>query len=543
MTLGTAAVLCDQLVIMPQNVTVMNSLTAFRIVASQVPAITLTSENVSSTYQGLNNTALGNAALEVSGTDLIVTNLGSSGQDGEAVALPANLTGLTVNVQPLDVSNTLPVGAYVQSQLVGAANGVASGVLGTVTTTKAGTGNYAVSADFSALGASNYTVQAFYQGALVAQTTGQSGESFGEIPNQPTGWDWEGCPTSGTNLPPCDPILTLNGNPWFMTLGTAAVTCDQLVITPDNVAGPIVPTAFQIVASQVPSITINSENESLEYQGITSTSLGNATLAAAGNQLVVSNLGTNGQGGIQFGIQDSKNVADGAAKSQAVEGVFQPLDNSNTVPVGGYIQSQIVGTANDITNGILGTLTQTKAGKNNYEISADFTPMGASTYTVQAYDQGVLVGQAANQSATSMIGEPAFSTGLDFEISSNYIGWTEDFASGTSIMLGGQAVTCDQLEFIPDNVPLPSGVTGFQILASQVPSLTLTSVAVSPLLISMGLNHQTVTLQWYGTSVLQESTNLLTIWTDITNAFSPYADPVPATGPSKFYRLVFHPSQ
>ena len=60
-------------------------------------------------------------------------------------------------------------------------------------------------------------------------------------------------------------------------------------------------------------------------------------------------------------------------------------------------RSRRSGTANGITNGVLGTLTVTKLGTANYGISADFSPIGASTYTVQAYLQGVLVGQTTNQ--------------------------------------------------------------------------------------------------------------------------------------------------
>ena len=60
--------------------------------------------------------------------------------------------------QDLDDSNTLPVGAYVRTQVIGPGNGVLSGVLGTVTETKAGTSNYVVSADYSAVGATTFTV-------------------------------------------------------------------------------------------------------------------------------------------------------------------------------------------------------------------------------------------------------------------------------------------------------------------------------------------------------------------------------------------------
>ena len=48
---GGGSVLCDHIDITPESVTVSNSPTAFRVVASQVPSFTIASENVSLVYQ------------------------------------------------------------------------------------------------------------------------------------------------------------------------------------------------------------------------------------------------------------------------------------------------------------------------------------------------------------------------------------------------------------------------------------------------------------------------------------------------------------
>ncbi|MGD0539823.1 MAG: hypothetical protein ABSC03_19510, partial [Verrucomicrobiota bacterium] len=53
-------------------------------------------------YQGLTNSSLGNATLAVSGSQLVVSNLGSSGQDGVSIALPGNLSALETHWQALD---------------------------------------------------------------------------------------------------------------------------------------------------------------------------------------------------------------------------------------------------------------------------------------------------------------------------------------------------------------------------------------------------------------------------------------------------------
>ena len=80
--------------------------------------------------------------------------------------------------------------------------------------------------------------------------------------------------------------------------------------------------------------------------------------------------------------------------------------------------------------------------------------------------------------------------------------------------------------------------TALQRTASQVPVLSMSAVAVSPLFVSLSQASQNVTLQWFGTAVLQSSSDLKN-WKDVTGAAASYT--APTGGPSKFYRLVFRP--
>ena len=366
-------------------------------------------------FQGLTNTPLGNASIVVAccvsnlgsggqdGLALIITNLGSSGQDGVSVTLPANLTALDVHWEPLDVSNTLPVGAYIQEQAVGMANG-AIGVLGTIAVTKqgtTGTTSYGLSANFSPVGASNFTVQAYLNGVLVAQATNQPGASLAAFP-----WQW--IPSTGgfiyAGMGAWIPYVDW-GSAISVSVAGANVTCDRLFIIPENVTTASAPTAFRITASQVSSLTIASENESQVYQALTNTSLGSASVVVA---CCVSNLGSGGQDGLALIVSNlSSSGQDGVSMSlpanlTALETHWEPLDVSNTLPVGAYIQEQVCGTANAITNGVLGTVTVTKSGTTNYLMSADFSPIGASAYTVQAYLHGILVAQATGQNGAAV---------------------------------------------------------------------------------------------------------------------------------------------
>ena len=466
---GLASVQCDHLYITPENVS--GTPTAFQITASQVPGLTITSENVSLIYQGLTNTSLGTAALSVSGSSMIVTNLGSSGQDGVAIALPSNLSGLDVGWQALDDSDTLPVGAYIQEQIIGTAGAITNGLWGTLTMTKQGTSNYVVSANYAPLGASTYTVQAFLKGALVGQTTNQPGASLAVCGGCGTSYDWEFWPRFG-------PTMDWGGGGTPILLGGAALTCDRLYIVPENVAITGTPTAMQITASQVPALTITSENLSTVFQGLTNTSAGSAIIA---NQLdhgsntadlVISNIGSSGQDGVSIAM---------ANNLTALEVHWLNPDPSNSLPVGAYVQEQMIGTAGTVGNGVLGTVTVTKTGAAPYPyvVSADYSAIGASTYTVQAYRNKVLVAQATGQDGASLAQAGGCSLSFDWEIWPDF-GPTTDWGSGgTPLLLGTASVVCDQLYIIPENVSWSSRPTAMQITASQVPALTITSENVS----------------------------------------------------------------
>ncbi|HXR46613.1 MAG TPA: hypothetical protein VN784_04160 [Candidatus Limnocylindrales bacterium] len=551
--IGTTSVTCDEIDVTPENPQAPIAPTAFQIVASQIPSITITSENESIVYQGLTNTSLGQASFEVisnlgssgqDGVTLIVSNLTSSGQDGVTIALPTNLLALDVQYQDVDPSNALPVGAYVQSSMIGTFGTVTNGILAADRMTKAGISNYAVHVDFSPLGVSNCLVQAYLNGILVGQGTTNTPSAIIRILSiDPDGtswdreWDDDGCYVCDTMDCVQSEVMQLPGG--------QIVSANKVYFIPSNLGTCVKPTAFQITASQVPDLAIASENLSLPYAGLTNTSLGQASIEVIsnlssggqdGSALVISNLGSAGQDGVSITLPGGLTNLDVG---------WNELDPSNTLPVGAYIQSQIVGTDGGITNGVLGTLTETKAGTSNYVLSADFSPVGASTYTVQAYYQGAPVAEATHQSGASLAVAQRMADTTDTVVGPNGSAPASmDDSVATSASIAGQIVTCDNLEVTPENVTFSNAPAALQIVSSQVSSFTITSVGVSPLLLNVSQTSQNILLQWYGTSMLQESTDLRT-WIGDTNVTSPYAAASKGGGttqaPAKFYRLIFRP--
>jgi hypothetical protein len=310
----------------------------------------------------------------------------------------------------------------------------------------------------------------------------------------------------------------------YLGSATVPVICDHLYVIPQDVSVSNAPTAFQITASQVTAITITRENESLLYGGLTNTSLGHATLAVAGSQLIVSNLGSSGQDGVSLALPSNLT---------ALDLHWLPLDLSNTLPIGSYVQGQTIGTAYGITNGVLGTATMTKVGTTSYLVSADFSAVGASNYTVQAYLNGVLAGQATNLQGSSLA-----LADLDC-ISVDTAGYTMTFGWGTNpatLYLGSAtvAVICDHLYVIPQNVSVPNAPAAFQVTAFEMPLLNVAAVTVSPLVASLSYANQNVTLQWFGTGIPQVSSDLMN-WSGVSGATSPYTVPMSST--NQFFRI------
>jgi hypothetical protein len=112
------------------------------------------------------------------------------------------------------------------------------------------------------------------------------------------------------------------------------------------------------------------------YGGVPNSSLGNASLALQGGQLVAGNLGSSGQDGVSVALPPG--LTGWGAQ-------WVPLDQVGKLPVGAYLQERVLGAFGGVADALLGTVTMTKAGTTNYVLSADLSPIGAGSVLLQAY--------------------------------------------------------------------------------------------------------------------------------------------------------------
>jgi hypothetical protein len=282
---------------------------------------------------------------------------------------------------------------------------------------------------------------------------------------------------------------------------------------------------------------------SLVYQGLTNTHLGFATLSAVSNQLTVGNLGTNGQDGVSIALNGA----------HSFEAGFLDLDPSNALPVGASVQSQIIGTAGSVTNGLLGSTLITKAGTSNWVMSVDYSPLGSSTRTVQVWNGSNLVAQVAGQTgsvcATSILWPGPWKCTANWWLNME---WPIPILMTIS---GGPTVMGTEILMIPEGAAAVSSVSAVQILAAYIPSITITNESVSfgPLLkiTSIARSGNNIVLAWTTegiTNIVQVTTNTtgnyntnnfvnlanLVITTITTN----YVDVGGATNkPARYYRI------
>src|SRR5579862_6598952 len=372
-----SSVQADRVTITPENGKAVTGLASVEVRTSGIAQIHFVPPQpaaTSVTYQGLQYAALGLAALtlQTNGTDLLLDNLGSSGQDGVAVSLPAQ-GRWDAEWQPLDQDGSAPKGAYMQEKVIGMVGGAVQ-VLGTVTTTKAGAGQYGVVSDFSGLGATTYTLDAYDGAKLLVHLTNQpnallisSSLNFDvHIECCPFIWEitWRGGGSSGT-------LLTLADG--------SSVQADRVTITPENgkaVTGLASVEVRTSGISQIHFVPPQPAATSVTYQGLQYAALGLATLTLQNNgtDLLLDNLGSSGQDGVAVSLP-----AQGRWDAE-----WQPLDQDGSAPKGAYMQEKVIGMVGGAVQ-VLGTVTTTKAGAGQYGVVSDFSGLGASTYTLDAY--------------------------------------------------------------------------------------------------------------------------------------------------------------
>lgn len=224
------------------------------IQVSGIGSFTLGDERLS--LFGQAHEALGQARFTAGAGNLIVSNIGSSGQDGVAIHVD-DYDEFGVNWQPLDPLGTVPDGAFMEFSATGSVGAIAGQALGTLRITDIGA-ELEITADYSAIGSTSQRLEVLNGGVLVTTVTGHTGPIAHVV-------EWpKGC---GKGRAIIDDFSTACYRPcWpgpvsINIIGGPTVVGDTLRVLAENPSAEFdFLSSFTTQAADIPNVTISSES-------------------------------------------------------------------------------------------------------------------------------------------------------------------------------------------------------------------------------------------------------------------------------------------
>jgi len=413
-------------------------------------------------FFGLAHSPLGQALLSPGANgELLVSNIGSSGQDGILVDLnniePANLGGFSWS---LEMPEPLPIGAVMRTDGTGQFDGVPDLPAGSQGVEQVAAGLRILPPDFSSSGASTYDIALYRNDTLVYRQlamTGSPGIMLNDSKPRRCSckglhWSWIIGKLSGAAAE-----LQIAAGP--------TVVADRIDFTPNGATHnmELLQTATA-QATGVPSFKVSTEL--VDTFGYSHLALGSAVLEGAGF-LTLTNLGSSGQDGVEisFGKVDSFDVG------------LDPIVDAEGNPshyIGAYLEAIAIGSLNGVPGQPLGVTRFTQVGPGIYDITADFTAIGSPTQHVQVFNQGTLVADFPGH--TGPVGTAsAWVNGI------GKLGGGTDcirarWPDNTSFLISGADGTSyigDELRILAEGAQTINYKSALQLLTAGIPEITV----------------------------------------------------------------------
>ena len=215
-----------------------------------------------------------------------------------------------------------------------------------------------------------------------------------------------------------------------------------------------------------PSATANT----VVYQGLSHTSLGDAVLVPSGANLIVNGIGATGLDGVAVDINP--------AGSYQMD--WLPMDPTDATPDVQLLKLSARGSVGGGPVQSLGesTLTRITAG-TEFEINADFTAVGSATWGLRLFLGGFLIFSQNGLSGSGPVVNSVDGTDLPQTVkmaiptffSSNNPGFVWDFGSSHAVSVpGGPTIVSDEIRLLADNASGPFDfLSEFSVLARDMP--------------------------------------------------------------------------
>lgn len=336
---------------------------------------------------GLAHTALGAAQLSTGPAgSLVVSNLGSSGDDGVSIALGPGLAGMAVDFPP---GFGLVLGADDGKVLEGRVQVTSAGqeLTGVIVRLEAVGGGVQLGVDFDGLGATSTDVAFWADDVLV------SSQTFPATNDAPTGFFI--CPDGTPAQLVCVTRVEIrceDGESDEVEVTTCSYQCVETPIGPVTTNAITFARDTGVLIESIESLDIYGTSlgsmeivgEAVQFGAGMLATLGDATFQKVPQGLAIANIGSSGCDGVRIQLPSS---------SYAEYAFEDPLANA---PDGAFVVTQVSGTVDGQTGTLLGTQSST-VRNGQVETSFDVSPLGAASFTLEVYDGGALVASLPGQ--------------------------------------------------------------------------------------------------------------------------------------------------
>ncbi len=457
---------------------------------------TLSGQNTPVFFGGMPHTAKGQAILEISGdTALVLSNIGSSGNDGADVGLGEG-KGFGFSLHEPDPF-TLPVGAFKQWTMIGSLAGQPNQTIWAETHEVVlfkGQPGVQVSFNSSPMGATQNYIRVFDEnGTAVLEKVFPVGPLYTRIGYccgpEPVRWD-----KTCVVLPGIPPKMIHFGFPD----GTEATLPVSRIET-----GPANPkyfpnfcTTVQSRHSSVGFSLLQTEYLTVFEERFPHRALGNAHFAGAnqGNRLLLTNMGSSGDDGVEILLKNAPSFRLGLA---------------SVVP-GGGVNSLIFGATGKLgatADAPLGFVRhESTATPNTYKVTPDFSALGSPSILYQVLRGGQLIfslqGGATPEKVT--VGALPVAIGKLEGIGGGLSCYAEQFSGLQSFNFNGNIVQGNELRMLVQlPAPVP-GLTTFFLKFSGIQQAVIGSEVV-PSKVDIVLNAPQGEVFWAPTDTLNFS--------------------------------------
>ncbi|MCX6874974.1 MAG: hypothetical protein NTW21_14375 [Verrucomicrobia bacterium] len=427
---------------------------------------------------------------------LLIGNIGSSGQDGVDIALPASNS---VTITPGDVDGDgipdLAVGGALDLNALGLRESPTTQSLVRTHIARAAIDQVVCDADFSDLGSTALMAGVYSNGQLLAEVPASS-FSFGgnnPVPSSITISVGGSCDRKGNYHLWID-ISFARSVPGSITVNGTTYLGDKVEIMSED--SPFVNGHVTVLKARVtnpgglPPGTFALADEattpySVPFRMHDHFPVGAATLALTDknptNRLLIGNLGSSGQDGVDIALPKANSVW------------IQPGDvDGDGVPdfaAGGTLDLTAVGFRESPTKQSLIHVHAARGSSGAIDYTADFSGLNSFALMTQVYNNGALVGEASGGGATFGGSDPVASritieAGASCDLNGHYHLWCKTIIGrgvAGSITVGGTTYIGDRVEIMSEDSPfLNAYLTDLQVRGTGLGTFAFADEGVTP---------------------------------------------------------------